>query len=89
MQVDAQIKFAELQSAQSTTVTCPCDRNLQTTIPIKINEENTYTCQGCNKLIKVGIETKTALATTPVTLNPLDSPLFVDQVEKLLQKDGN
>lgn len=89
MQMDAQIKYAEIQSSQSTTVTCPCDRNLQTTIPININGENSYTCQGCEKLIKVSIETKTALATTPVVSSPLDSPLFLDHVEKLLKKDGN
>ena len=89
IQMETQVKYDEMQSAQSTTVTCPCDRNLQTTIPIKFNEENTYNCQGCNKQIKVSIETRTALATNPVIINPLDSPLFVEQVERLLKKDGD
>jgi len=89
LQIDAQIRLAEMENEQTISVSCPCDRNIPHTLPIRFDRENTYTCQGCNKLIKVLIEAKTALATTPVEENFLSSPIFIDHVEKLLNKNGN
>lgn len=63
--ITAQLKITEELSKQQATVTCPCDRNVETTIPIKITGENKYVCPGCTKEIKVFVSTKTALVTTP------------------------
>lgn len=60
---------AEL-SKQGTTVVCPCDKNVQCFIPIKLNEHNEYTCPGCNKLVNVHVNYKTAIATIPVVEDP-------------------
>jgi hypothetical protein len=63
--LDLEIKQTEIKSKQQATVVCPCDRNVETTIPININGDNTYKCPGCMKNISVYITTKTALTTTP------------------------
>ena len=89
LRLEAELKLGEDISKQLKTVTCPCDKNTETTIPISINGPNSYICQGCNKGITVFVETKTALTTVPVTVNPLDTPLIVEEVEKILRKNGN
>jgi hypothetical protein len=65
IRMQAEVKIAEELTKQQATVTCPCDRNVETTIPIKVNGENKYKCPGCTKEIKVFVVTKTALVTTP------------------------
>lgn len=84
-----ELKEIEEQNKQSTTVTCPCDRNIQTTIPIDVNGVNDYVCPGCSKNISVFLTTKTALATTPVTVNPLESPIFLNSLEEKLRPNAN
>jgi hypothetical protein len=86
---DLELKEIEEQNKQSTVVVCPCDRNIQTIIPIDIEGINNYICPGCDKNISVQVTTKTALATTPVTLNPLDSPIFLDNLEEKLKRNAN
>lgn len=88
LQVEAEIKIAEKLSQQETTVMCPCDQNVPATIPININGPNSYICKGCNKEITVFIEAKTALATKPVTTNPLTEPYFLDDVKKYIKNDN-
>lgn len=88
LQVEAEIKIAEKMALQEATVICPCDRNIPATIPISINGPNSYICKGCNKEISVLVETKTALATTPVVSNPLTEPYFVENVKKLISNDN-
>lgn len=65
VRITAELKLAEEMSKQQATVVCPCDRGVETTIPIKIAGENKYTCPGCTKEIKVFVSTKTALTTIP------------------------
>lgn len=89
LQLDAEIKLAEEIAKQSTTVTCPCDRKIQTTIPIKVDGLNEYKCPGCEKNISVHVSTKTYLATTPLLNNPIDAPLFADVIEAIIEKNGN
>lgn len=60
---------AEL-SKQGATVTCPCDRNVQCFVPIKLHEPNDYTCPGCNKKVNIHVNFKTAVATIPVVEDP-------------------
>ena len=85
--IKLQEKIVESNSKQTTTVVCPCDRRIQTTIPIDINSENKYICQGCDKQISVFIETKTALSTEPATSNPLNSPILLEQLENIINKN--
>jgi hypothetical protein len=49
IKLEAELKIFEEQSKQITIVTCPCDRNIETTIPININGENKYKCPGLYK----------------------------------------
>lgn len=60
---------AEL-SKQGATVVCPCDKNVQCFVPIRLNEHNDYTCPGCNKLVNIHVNFKTAIATIPVVEDP-------------------
>jgi len=83
------IKQQELMSQQSTTVVCPCDRKIESTIPIRLDRDNTYICAGCNKNINVKAEFKTALNTTPVLINPIDTPILEEHVKQLLAKNNN
>ncbi len=85
LKVQADLKLLEEINRQSTDVICPCDRNIRTHIPININGDNNYTCPGCNKNISVFITTKTALATTPVTVNPLEAPIFLDKIKDIIK----
>jgi len=89
LRLEAELKLGEDLSKQLKTVICPCDKGIETTIPISINGPNSYICQGCNKGITVFVETKTALTTVPVTVNPLDSPLVVEEVVKMLKQNAN
>lgn len=84
-----ELKEIEELNRQSTIVSCPCDRNIQANIPIDINGENNYLCPGCNKNIAVFITTKTALATNPLTINPLESPIFLESIEQKLKEQRN
>lgn len=88
LQLEAEIKIAEKLAQQETTVVCPCDRNIQATIPINLNGPNSYICRGCDKEISVFVETKTALTTTPVTKNPLTELYFVEDIKKLISNDS-
>jgi len=65
LKIDTELKLLQEQSKQKATVICPCDRGIETTIPINVNGENKYKCPGCIKDITVFVTTKTALATTP------------------------
>jgi hypothetical protein len=89
LEIDAEIKLLEESTKQQLTVVCPCDKNIQSTIPIDVNRENKYICQGCNKQISVFLEAKTALSTTPILTNPLDNlntPLIDEEVKKLIKQ---
>lgn len=88
IKLEAEIKLEQEKSQQFTNVTCPCDRQIQSTIPININSDNSYMCPGCQKNISVYIETKTALATTPLVINPLEAPLIAEEVNKILNKNA-
>lgn len=82
------LRQSEIQAQQSATVVCPCDKRINTTLPIKFNRDNTYECAGCKKDIVVNIELKTALITTPVSVNPIDTPLLEEHVKQLLAKNN-
>jgi len=60
---------AEL-SKQGAVVTCPCDRAVQTFVPIVLNEANDYVCPGCKKQVNIHVNLKTAIATIPVATDP-------------------
>lgn len=83
--ISAEAEITKEKLKQFTDVECPCDRKIQTNIPLNIYGKNNYVCPGCNKQVNVYIETKTALSTEPVFTNPLDSPLLTDEVEKLIK----
>lgn len=58
-------KIREL-SYQTADVTCPCSPTHIQLVPIRLNTDNQYTCNSCQKLIKVYVNIETALATEPI-----------------------
>ena len=58
-------KIREL-SYQTAEVACPCSPAHIQLIPIRLNTNNQYTCDKCQKLIKVYVNFETALATEPI-----------------------
>jgi hypothetical protein len=79
-------EIAIQRNKQTATVLCPCDRRVESIIPINVEGPNSYICPGCEKQISVFVETKTALSTEPVVNNPLDAPLLIDQIEKMAKQ---
>ena len=66
-------------------VVCPCDKKVQTTIPIQMNIDNSYTCSQCSKRIGVILDVKTALKTEPLQQDPLVNPIVAKNVEEALK----
>ena len=66
-------------------VVCPCDKKVQTTIPIQMNEDNSYTCSQCSKKIGVILNVKTVLKTEPLQQDPLVNPIVAKNVEEALK----
>jgi hypothetical protein len=59
-------KIREL-SYQTADVTCPCSPVHRQLVPIRLNTDNQYICNSCQKLIKIYINIETVLATEPIT----------------------
>ena len=58
--------------------TCPVETcNVKTFVPINMNMENEYQCEGCKSQVKVMIGTKTFLKTTPIDGDPFKNHNFV------------
>ena len=73
VRLQAELKFLEETARQQTVVVCPCDKKIETIIPIDLSQSvNKYVCAGCNKNISVFSEFKTALSTDPIDLNNVD-----------------
>lgn len=87
--ISADTEITKERLKQFTSVVCPCDRKIETDIPIKISEPNSYRCPGCDKQISVFVETKTALSTEPLFVNPLDTPLITEEVEKMIKNNAD
>lgn len=66
-------------------VVCPCDKKVQTTIPIQMNVDNAYTCSQCSKRIGVILDVKTVLKTEPLQQDPLVNPIVAKNVEEALK----
>ena len=72
-EIQAQLELeAAIQHKKITAdVVCPCDKKVETTIPIDMNGDNSYICSQCDKKIKVIVTTKTFLKTDPISQDPL------------------
>lgn len=81
--LQTEIDIAKEKSKQITRVVCPCDRKIVSPVPINLNAPNSYLCPGCDKQISIFVETKTALSTQPVSINPLTTPIVIDQIKNL------
>lgn len=60
---------------QGLEVSCPCDRNIKSFVPISLTERNEYMCPGCNKLVNVNVQCKTVLVTVPILNDPLQGDI--------------
>jgi hypothetical protein len=52
-------------SYQGLGVTCPCYKQINDFIPVRLNTPTYYRCSGCSKAISVLINTETAVVTEP------------------------
>ena len=75
---------AELKKI-SADVVCPCDKKIQSTIPIEMNTDNSYICGACTKRIGISLNVKTFLKTDPIDSDPLSSIEIVQKVEEALK----
>ena len=66
-------------------VVCPCDKKVETTIPIDMNGDNSYICSQCDKKIKVIVNTKTFLKTDPIDQDPLISEKVLKNFNEALK----
>jgi hypothetical protein len=85
--IQAQLELLAASELRKITadVVCPCDKKVQSTIPIEMNAENSYICGQCNKRISVLLEVKTALKTDPILQDPLKSAEILTTVEEALK----
>lgn len=72
-EIQAQLELESAIQLKKITadVVCPCDKKVETTIPIDMNGDNSYICSQCDKKIKVIVTTKTFLKTDPISQDPL------------------
>ncbi len=85
--IQAQLELlaaAELKKITADVV-CPCDKKVQNTIAIEMNNDNSYICGQCNKRIGVILDVKTVLKTDPIAENPLQNPELISAVEEALK----
>lgn len=71
IQAELELQAAMALKKITADVVCPCDKKVQTTIPIDMSGDNSYLCSQCNKKIGVLLETKTVLKTEHITKDPL------------------
>lgn len=53
---------------QGLSVVCPCHKAVDQFIPVTLNSNNSYICDGCDKRVNVQINAETVMATLPVDL---------------------
>ena len=53
-------------SYQGVEVTCPCYKKINAFVPIRLNTDNSYTCQECKKDVAIYIDVSTAVTTQPI-----------------------
>lgn len=84
--VQAQLELYEQAELLKITadVICPCDKKIQSSIPIDMSIDNSYICSQCDKKIGVLFDVKTVLKTDPIIQDPLTNPTLIDNVEKAL-----
>jgi hypothetical protein len=85
--IQAQLELlaaAELKKITADVV-CPCDKKVQSTIAIEMDNDNSYICGQCNKRIGVILDVKTVLKTDPIAANPLQNPELISAVEEALK----
>ncbi|NBW57518.1 hypothetical protein EBR43_07015 [bacterium] len=53
-------------SYQGVEVICPCYKKINAFVPIRMNTDNSYTCQECKKDVAIYIDVSTAVTTQPI-----------------------
>lgn len=85
LQAQLEMQIATELKKITADVVCPCDKKVQTTIPIEMNTDNSYICSQCSKRIGVIVETKTVLKTDPISKDPLLNPEILTTFEEALK----
>lgn len=53
-------------SFQGVEVTCPCFKKIKSFVPLRLNTNNSYTCQECKKDVAIYVDVSTAITTQPI-----------------------
>lgn len=69
-------------SKQGIEVTCPCYKEKKFLLPIKLQEDNAFSCVECNKDFSVDVSVRSFLQTEPIDLEKADAA-FVEVIKKI------
>jgi DNA-directed RNA polymerase subunit RPC12/RpoP len=85
--IEAQLELEAIAELRRITadVVCPCDKKVQTTIPLDMSTDNSYICAQCSKKVGVIVDIKTVLKTEPMQEDPLKNPQILKNVEEVLK----
>jgi hypothetical protein len=69
-------------SKQGMEVTCPCYKEKKFLLPIKLQEDNAFSCVECNKDFSVDISARSFLQTNPIDIEKADVA-FIEVMNKI------
>ena len=69
-------------SKQGMEVACPCYKEKKFLLPIKLQEENVFSCTECKKDFSVDVSVRSFLQTEPIDIEKADAA-FVEVINKI------
>ena len=69
-------------SKQGIEVTCPCYKEKKFLLPIKLQEDNSFSCIECKKDFSVDVSVRSFLQTDPIDIEKADAA-FIEVVNKI------
>jgi hypothetical protein len=69
-------------SKQGVEVTCPCFKEKKFLLPIKLQEDNAFSCIECKKDFSVDVSVRSFLQTDPIDIEKADAA-FIEAVKKI------
>lgn len=74
---------------QTMKLACPCERNIEQTVPLFFNRQNYYNCAMCDKLINCKVSVSTILPTQILDLDASHSELVQKMQQKVIENAPN
>ena len=69
---EIELQMEQEYSKQGVELICPCYKKNKQYVPIRLNENNSYSCPDCKKEIAVFVDITTAATTDTNVINPLE-----------------